>query len=272
MIDAGRGVKQCRRCGLLTKDPRPAAEELLRWYQRDYWTCYEGEQRGTARYNLYHHVLNRLQQASPRTGTVVDVGCGMGAFLTQCRERGWYGIGFDPSGSAVARARAEGHEAYECAWPPCRLTDESVDAVIFLNVLDHLPSPFAALREAWRVLRQGGWLYVRVPNGPLHLKLARLLALGGCEDVTIMHLYGFGRRALRHHVPRAGFDQVMIQTAPPSQGDAYGRRDDPARWRIRPLLKRLDRLAYRMSVGCGLHHMGWGPSLEVTATKKVRCG
>ena len=262
----GKTVMRCGRCALLAREPMPEAVPLLTWYRHEYWKQYAGEQEGSARDNLYRHVLECLCRRRPERGTLVDVGCGMGALLTQARHMGWHGIGFDPSPSAVARARAQGLEAYELAWPPCDLPNESVNAVVFLNVLDHLLRPFAALEEARRVLRPDGWVYIRVPNVPLHVAWSRVLSMMGVEDVTIMHLYGFGRRALLHHLTRLGFENVTIRTAPPSQHDAY-RRARSAPWRFRSSLRYLDQAAYRTSTVIGLDRRAWGPSIEAMASK-----
>lgn len=47
--------------------------------------------------------------------------------------------------------------------------DQSYDAVFCIEVLEHVPNPFAAFGEIHRVLRDGGVLIVSVPN-PYHLK------------------------------------------------------------------------------------------------------
>ena len=262
----GRELLRCERCGLLAPKVVPDPAELARWYRDGYWRRYQAEQRGPARDNLYRHVLDVIERRRAHPGTLVDVGCGMGALLRQARDRGWRGIGFEVSPEAVAQARAQGLEIYESAWPPCVLPDESADAVVLLNVLDHLPRPFAALEEARRVLRPGGLLYVRVPNGPLHVRLGRLLSAVGLPEVTVVHLYGFGKRAFAYHLPRLGFTTVVVRTAPPSQEDAYP-SEGAVRGTIRRSLKRLDRLVYALSAALRLDRAAWGPSIEVMAAK-----
>ena len=264
-----RELLRCQRCGLLVKDHIPPEDELIKWYQEDYWERYRDEQVGTSRHNLYVHALEWLLALAPHPGTLVDVGCGAGTLLALCPQWGWKGIGFDPSSAAVAYAQAKGLEAYRQSWPPCSLADETADAVTFINVLDHLRAPFAALTEAWRVLRPGGLLYIRVPNGPVHARLISLLSVAGLDHLAVIHLYAFGRAAFAHHLPRLGFEVVALRTAPPSQGDAYGH----VRSRIadvRRSLRRVNHLAHRLFARLGLDRMGWGLSLEVMACKTAR--
>ncbi|MDP8925120.1 MAG: class I SAM-dependent methyltransferase [Chloroflexota bacterium] len=45
--------------------------------------------------------------------------------------------------------------------------DTTLDAILLLDVLEHLPNEDAALAEAWRVLRRSGTLIVSVPHAGL---------------------------------------------------------------------------------------------------------
>jgi len=247
----------------------PPEDELIKWYQEDYWERYQDEQIGTARENIYLHALTWLRALAPHPGTLVDVGCGAGSLLALCPQWGWKGVGFDPSSAAVAYAQTRGLDVSRQSWPPCSLADETVDAVMFINVLDHLRAPFAALTETWRVLRPGGLLYIRVPNGPMHARLISLLSLIGLGHLAVIHLYAFGRPALLHHLPRLGFAVVTLRTAPPSQGDAYGQAGSLVA-PLRRSLRRMNHLAHRLLAGVGLDRMAWGPSLEVMARKTAR--
>ncbi|TAJ23134.1 MAG: class I SAM-dependent methyltransferase [Nitrospirae bacterium] len=258
---------RCQRCGLVFSADMPPEEELARWYREEHWIRYSDEQIGMARTNVYVHAWSWLEELSLIPGVLVDVGCGAGTLLALCRDRGWKGMGFDPSIQAAAYARARGLEVHAEAFPPCSLADATADALTFINVLDHLRNPFGALEEAWRVLREGGLLYIRVPNGPFHLAMLSLLSVVRLDYLAVFHLYGFGRASFQYHLPRLGFEILAIRTAPPSQGNAYdwgGRRAALAA----RLLKLVDQAAYRVLKGLGLTRMAWGPSIEVMARKR----
>jgi SAM-dependent methyltransferase len=263
---AVQSMHRCRECGLLAPVNPPYSRDLTAWYATEYWKHYHEEQTGTERDNIYAHALAWLDRRLPRHGTVLDVGCGGGRFLSLCQAKGWKTVGVEPSLDAATHARRRGLEVLGHAWPVPSIADESVEVVTFINVLDHLPDPFEALREAARVLKQEGLLYIRAPNGPLHAWLKRLLTPVGLEQVAVLHLYGFGRRTFRLLLPRFGFELLAARTSPPASGYPYQNRVEPPAWHYRAL-KRADQALYWISRLSGLDRLGWGPSLEVLARK-----
>ena len=262
----GRPITVCSRCGLFWLASAEGQNERIQYYRDAYWNDFHNEQAGSARENIFAHALDRIESHVGSTGFMVDVGCGPGAFLAMSQARGWKARGYDPSRSAVAEACAKGLNAVEGVWPPSPLQDEQVDVVTMVNVLDHLPNPIEALEEVWRVLKVGGLVYLRVPNGTMHVRLAKILTVLGLGHLPVIHVYGFSAKSFRHYLPQLGFHIEEIRTAPPSQQDPYVNLRQRATV-ARAILKRTDRLVYAFMSGLGFDSVAYGLSLEVLARK-----
>jgi arsenite methyltransferase len=107
----------------------------------------------------------------PPDGIALDVGCGPGnvtASLARATGPGGLALGLDPAEAMLARAvraqasRQIGFLRADAQRLPLR--DATVDAVVSIAVLQHIPDPAAALAEMTRVLRPGGRLAVLVPT------------------------------------------------------------------------------------------------------------
>lgn len=98
--------------------------------------------------------------------TVLDVGCGDGAFLDLAREAGLGTAGLELNQKAAEDCRAKGHEV--SVVPLAELADDPrgprYDLVTLFQVLEHVPDPVSFLGQAAGCLRPGGYLSVAVPN------------------------------------------------------------------------------------------------------------
>ena len=111
-------------------------------------------------------MLERL--VAPAGKDVVDVGCGGGALVRDLAAAGARPIGVEISEEqlAGARARDDGSARYLVGRAEALpLENASVDLVVFMRSLHHVPGEHlqAGLREARRVLRPGGAVYVAEP-------------------------------------------------------------------------------------------------------------
>lgn len=104
--------------------------------------------------------------------SVLDVGCGSGAFLQLVRERRpgcrVEGMEFNPRARAEAAARGFTVHA-EALEDLARAAPGSFDVVTAFQVLEHLPQPRAFLDAMVAVARPGGILILGVPNNDGYL-------------------------------------------------------------------------------------------------------
>lgn len=163
---------------------------------------------------LHEHVAAELRRLAPDLRTrILDVGCGTGAFIERLRGLRYQevkGIDIDAS---FARARgltvAEGD--LDDAW--C-FESAAFDLCVAIEVVEHVESVGAMLRELARVLKPGGHALITTPNVHsvearlrflLKLELKQFDRLGDAGHVSPLILYPFTRLAGRH-----GFDVTKV--------------------------------------------------------------
>jgi ubiquinone/menaquinone biosynthesis C-methylase UbiE len=112
-------------------------------------------------------MLERLVE--PEGKDVLDIGCGGGDLVRDLADRGARVIGVEISAEqlapAMARDGGRGASYLVGRAQELPLDDACVDVAVFMRALHHVPPAdlTQALREACRVLRRGGRVYVAEP-------------------------------------------------------------------------------------------------------------
>jgi len=141
-------------------DPLDHQSELERGYERRF------AQRADYRRAVWA-ILTRdvFQRYVPPDGSVLELGCGWGEFLTQIRARHKYGVDLNPAARAHLGPEIEFfHQDCSERWP---LADGTLDTVFTSNFFEHLPDKASlgrTLREAQRCLKPGGRMVCIGPN------------------------------------------------------------------------------------------------------------
>lgn len=114
----------------------------------------------------------------PKTGRILESGCGLGKWIIRLSEAGYDITGVDTNRYALEKLKKYYPDAKVSIADVRQLpfADESFDTYLSLGVIEHFESgPSAALREAYRVLKKGGVAFIEVPyDSPLR-RLSRLV-------------------------------------------------------------------------------------------------
>lgn len=185
-------------------DPMPLAD--FRDYD-DYWEK-RGKQEPKYRFVW---VAGRL----PDHGTVLDVGCGDGAFLEHVRERkpGLSLLGVDGSEAAISKLRAKGldGEVVKDLNTPDLSRFHDVDVIVAMELIEHLPEPELLMAEFLKT--RADVFHITIPNMGFIVSRLRL-ALGGRMPLTAIvyhikeHLRFWTVRDFHQWADHCGFEVV----------------------------------------------------------------
>ena len=95
---------------------------------------------------------------------VLDVGCGLGAYVRKLRAFSDEVYGVDIDLDKVALAQKELQHIYQAPAEELPFPDAYFDVILLHEVIEHVRDDGQAIREAYRVAKAGGRLIVFAPN------------------------------------------------------------------------------------------------------------
>jgi SAM-dependent methyltransferase len=218
------------------------------FFNEQYFRVYGNDPR---RQQMYRVECRMIESLVP-SGRILDVGCGIGAFLDEFSSTRWEKYGVDVSDFAIAAARAKGIRVNDLD-NSYNYPEGFFDVVVFRGSLQHLPCPFKIIQDCIRLMVPGGIMaFLATPNtnSPYFRRFKTLpfLTLG----VSILQPSDI---MMRHALQNFGLDIVDIR---------YPYLDTPY---ARPLQ---DHLSYLLSfLGVRRNFPFWRSSMEIYARKPV---
>ena len=143
-------------------------------------------------------LIESLPKPAGRRPRLVDVGCGSLGLLGRSNGRLLNlepdSLGIDIDLQSLAANRNVGHRlCASCYSLP--LQDNSVDIIACRWVFEHLENPEKAMQEFSRVLRPGGFLYVKTPN------LLNYAMMISWLTPTVFHNVFRSKSGMRENIP-----------------------------------------------------------------------
>lgn len=147
----------------------------------------------------------------PKKPKVLDVGCGLGLFLSSAKDV-WAtddvrGVDFNPVCRDFAKAEFD-IEIDAGDLHQQRYADAGFDVVTMRHCLEHVPDPAAELKEIHRITKPGGYVEVEVPTPGA---AARFFGGRWVFLQPPTHFFHFPEAALAKLLDDAGFDVVKAR-------------------------------------------------------------
>lgn len=193
-------IVKCPRCGLIYVNPRVKPEFVWRGYSDADDTRYATQTEG--RLATFEHAVDFIESYVAKQGKLLDVGSAAGFFLKVAKDAGWKVQGIEPNKGLAAW----GSKEYDIPistddFLKSKLPDASFDVVTFWDVLEHVSDPRAYVREAARVLKPGGYLFVNYPDVD---SISSRIFKQKWWFISPVHLYYFNRKTLMHYFEEEG--------------------------------------------------------------------
>jgi len=175
---SGYNIVECINCGLKYLNPSPV-QTPYDIYEEEYYT---GSCNKKNTYNVsgwdyfdsehYLAICHRSQQTINviekfvHPGKILDIGCGIGIFLAEARNRGWSAYGFDISEFAVnyAKETLGLGNVKKMDVQDIDYQKNSFDAITMFHVIEHVLYPKELIRRCYTLLKPGGILLLETPD------------------------------------------------------------------------------------------------------------
>jgi SAM-dependent methyltransferase len=200
---------RCDACGLVRLADPPSPKEMPFHYGQGYHQSIQsaGESDLARRWARHRNTVLNLKAG----GTILDIGCGSGAFLRTLRGGAWRLHGVEISEQEAARARTSaGAEVFVGDPLDAPFEPESFDVITCFHLLEHVYQPLELLKRVRIWLRPGGFLYVILPN--IESWEARIFRSYWYGLELPRHLFHFSPLSLERAVYAAHMRTVRLHT------------------------------------------------------------
>lgn len=204
-------IVRCENCGLAFVNPRLTTKAIDSLYNEAYFhgegfdttVDYVEASKNSGPSEDAARALHRISSLYAPPTKILEIGPGLGMFMRLASSKGYDVQGLELSNFAVEQLCVQGLKVKQGILPNQEIPNQSVDVVVAIEVIEHLPDPIAFFQEVRRILRPGGLFYYQTGNG----ECEEAVRLGADWDYIMPegHLYYFSPRLMRKYLQQAGF-------------------------------------------------------------------
>lgn len=194
-------VWQCRVCSLRFTQDVPDEDSISPYYGSPDYISHSNTNKGLMN-KLYQSVrkltleqkAKLIIQHTKASGRILDIGAGIGAFLSVMKEKGWQIKGIEPDEGARKNAAQLFGLTLEQPSELYGLNPDSYDAITLWHVLEHVHQLHPYVEQLKTLLTREGKIFIAVPNYT-SVDAAAYRNYWAAYDVP-RHLYHFTPKAI----------------------------------------------------------------------------
>jgi 2-polyprenyl-3-methyl-5-hydroxy-6-metoxy-1,4-benzoquinol methylase len=214
-------LEQCQSCGFVATNPRPADHDLPRYYQSPAYIShsdistnlidkvYKVSRNFTLKWK--YDLVHRHSLAKP--SSLLDFGCGTGAFLQKCQQRKMIVSGVEPAEAARAQAT---RNAKTKIYSSVHELSGSFDIITLWHVLEHVSDLNGTIKKLKNTLAENGTMFIAVPN--LNSDDAKAYGEYWAAYDVPRHLWHFSRNTMKQLLTS---HQLKLHHVVPMRLDAF---------------------------------------------------
>lgn len=199
-------IVRCAGCGLAFREGPVSAQGL---YTSAYFKSSDPLASGYGDYagdreNLMRTFRRRFKEIlkSKKKGAILDIGCAMGFFLCVANEHGWEAKGVEASEFAASFAKDNFSFEIFPSVKEAGFPRESFDVITMWDYLEHISDPLGELRDCRALLREGGLLFMTIPDIG---SVASRVFKGRWIGIKKEHVFYFSLKTIKRLLDKSGF-------------------------------------------------------------------